>query len=122
MNIYRHRFIAKCPHNGAPILYSLEIETDELIHVEHIVTACALVDSGFHEEIADSLSKRFSGRHTIKAHHHGVDVETRRGFDEPTFPGRLARRVQIGTTVYEKGVDVQAVVEHALKGGKEVCA
>lgn len=109
-NIYRHRFIAKCPHNGAPILYSLEIETDELIHVEHIVMACALVDSGFHEEIANSLSKRFKGMQTIKAHHHGVDIETRRGFDAPDC-GLLTQRVIVGSTVYEKGVDARLAIE-----------
>jgi hypothetical protein len=110
MNIYRHRFIAKCPHNGAQILYSLEIETDEVIHVEHIVTACALLDSGFHEEIADSLVKRFNGMQTIKAHHHGVDIETQRS---PEF-GRLKQRVQVGKTVYEQGVDASCAISHIV--------
>lgn len=101
MNIYRYQFVAHCPNNGRPIMYSLEIETSEVIHVEHIVTACALFESAFHEEIADALSERFSGKQTLKAHHHGVDIETRR---TPEF-GRLKERVQIGKTMYEVGVD-----------------
>ena len=110
MNIYRYQFVSHCPNNQLPIIYSLEIETDEVIHVEHIVTAAALHDSAYHEEIADDLHERFKGRQTLKAHHHGVDIETRRGFDLPEC-GRLAERVIIGKTVFEKGVDARLVVE-----------
>lgn len=109
-NTYRYQFFSHCPANDRPIMYSLEIETSEVIHVEHIVTACSLFESAYHEEIADRLHDRFLGRQTIKAHHHGVDIETRRGF-EPVDCGRLKQRVQVGSTVYEKGTDAKLAVE-----------
>lgn len=102
MNIYRLKFIAACPANGEQIAYSLEIETTEMIRVEHLTTAAALHKTGFHEQIADDFAKRFSGRQVMKAHHHGVNIETRRGF-EATDCGRLTQRVQVGSTVFEKG-------------------
>lgn len=80
-NTYRYQFVSHCPNNDRPIIYSLEIETAEVIHVEHIVTAAALHESAYHEEIADDLHERFKGRQILKAHHHGVDIETRRGFE-----------------------------------------
>jgi hypothetical protein len=104
MNIYRYQFVSHCPNNDRPIIYSLEIESDSVIQVEHIVTACSLHRRAFHEAIADELHQRFNGRHVLKAHHHGVDIETRRGFEDPNH-GRLMQRVQIGATVYEKGVE-----------------
>lgn len=109
-NIYRHQFVSHCPNNDKPIIYSLEIEADSVIQVEHIVTACALHKRAYHEAIADDLHQRFDGRHTLKAHHHGVDLETRRGFHEPSH-GRLTTRVQVGATVFEKGVEAI----HAIK-------
>lgn len=110
MNIYRHQFVSQCPNNDKSIIYSLEMETDAVIPVEHIVTACALQKRAFHEVIADSLHKRFAGRHILKAHHHGVDIETRRGFEDPDC-GRLNQRVIVGSTVFEKGVEAI----HAIK-------
>lgn len=80
MNIYRHNFVCACPNNGFAIVYSLQIETDRVIYVEHIVTAAALHKQAYHEAIADDMHARFGGRQTLKAHHHGVDIETRRGF------------------------------------------
>lgn len=80
MNIYRHQFISACPNNGQAIIYQLEIQAAKMIQVEHIVTACKLHQKGFHEAIADELFARFGERQVIKAHHHGVDIETRRGF------------------------------------------
>ena len=56
-NIYRYQFVSHCPNNQHPIIYSLEIETDEVIHVEHIVTAAALKDEAYHEEIADDMPR-----------------------------------------------------------------
>jgi hypothetical protein len=76
VNIYRHTFASRCPNNGALIVYALEIESDSMIQVEHITTATRLNGEGFHEAIADDLHKRFGGRQTLKAHHHGVDIET----------------------------------------------
>lgn len=77
MNIYKRQFVADCPNNGQPIIYSLRIETvDRMIQVEHIVTATALIKRGYHEQIADELHGRFGGRQALRAHHHGVDIET----------------------------------------------
>jgi hypothetical protein len=101
MNIYRYQFVANCPTNDKPIIYSLSIETEEVIYVEHLMTACALIESDYHEDIADKLSERFKGTQVLTARHHGVDIETRR---TPDF-GRLKERVQVGKTVYEVGVD-----------------
>lgn len=80
MNIYTRQFVATCPNNGAAIIYTLRIETDDrLIPVEHIITATSMISKGFHEHIAEELFARFGGRQVITAHHHGVDIETRRG-------------------------------------------
>lgn len=76
MNTYRHQFVARCPVNHQAIIFSLAIEADFTIRVEHIVTACQLFQEGFHEDIAASLHLRFGGRVTLTAHHHGVDIET----------------------------------------------
>jgi hypothetical protein len=76
VNIYRHQFISTCPENGKPIIYQLEIQADKMIRVEHIVTACQLYQQDFHERIADDLFARFGATQTLKAHHHGVDIET----------------------------------------------
>lgn len=80
MNIYRHNFIAACPNNGKQIAYALEIQSETMIHVEKITVACALWNPAFHEKIADALIEQFPGTHQVlTAHHHGVDIETRRG-------------------------------------------
>lgn len=77
MNIYTRQFVADCPNNGQPIIYSLRIETvGRMIQVEHIVTATTLIKRGYHEQIADELHRRFGGRQALRAHHHGVDIET----------------------------------------------
>lgn len=77
MNIYRRQFIAACPNNSESIIYNLAIESgDRMIPVEHIVTATSLIKTGFHEQIADELHRRFGGRQVLRAHHHGVDIET----------------------------------------------
>lgn len=78
MNRYSRIFVAACPNNGEQIIYDLTIEApvDRMIQVEHIVTATALIKRGFHEQIADELHRRFGGRQVLRAHHHGVDIET----------------------------------------------
>jgi hypothetical protein len=77
VNIYSRQFVADCPNNGQPIIYNLRIETvDQMIQVEHIVTATTLIKRGYHEQIADELHRRFGGRQALRAHHHGVDIET----------------------------------------------
>lgn len=87
MNIYRHQFVCACPANSKPIIYALEITATFMIHVEHIVIACQLHQSAYHEHIASDLHKRFGGLVVLKAHHHGVDIETRLGnADVPREP------------------------------------
>lgn len=76
MNIYRHSFIATCPSDGDAIVYSLEIRSLQMIRVEHIKTATALIKQGWHEQIADDLAERFGGDQVIKAVHQGVEIET----------------------------------------------
>lgn len=78
-NIYNHTFVAECPSNHQPIVYALTISHDQMVKVEHIVMACALIKRGFHEDIADQLHDRFGGSHVLRAHHHGVDIESHRG-------------------------------------------
>ncbi|WP_028970137.1 hypothetical protein [Sphingomonas sp. URHD0057] len=82
MNIYRQRFTAPCCNNGLVVIYKLKIETADTIMVEDIQAACveaAGLPKPYHENIADFLSDRFGGRQRIRAHHHGTDIETRRG-------------------------------------------
>lgn len=81
MNIYRHAFTAVCPNNGATISYRLEIEKLGVIMVEAIVKTVARLthEPCFHEDLADRLHAALGGRQTVCAHHHGVDIETRRG-------------------------------------------
>lgn len=76
MNIYRHTFTATCPSDGETVIYSLEIRSLTMIHVEHIKTAAALIKKGWHEQIADELSNQFGGDQTIIATHQGVEIET----------------------------------------------
>lgn len=78
MNIYRTEFFATCPVNGVRIKYLLAIEHNRAIPVEQIIAAVESQSEGFHEEIADALASQFPGAHTLTAHHHGVDIETRR--------------------------------------------
>lgn len=76
MNIYRTKFFARCPANDCIIDYSLAIHTGTMIRVEEINAELAEIKSGYHEDIADRLCARFGGSQTIKATHHGVDIET----------------------------------------------
>lgn len=80
INIYRHQFIVNCPANGKPIVYQLEIQSKQMIHAEKIVIACELWQSEYHEKMADDLAYQFPNTTQIlRAHHHGVDIETVRG-------------------------------------------
>lgn len=113
MNFYTHQFVSSCPNNGASIVYHLEIASVVLIQVEHIVTACKLMDNLFHEAIADQLSERFGGVQTLQGHHHGVHIRTVRDAVKPD--GTLHRRVTINKTIYERGVPVADVIAHATR-------
>lgn len=79
LNIYTTEFFAVCPVNEVRVKYTLKIETTEVIKVEQIIDEVTLQHRGFHEEIADQLHRVFGGRQTLKAHHHGVEIETLRG-------------------------------------------
>lgn len=76
MNAYRYTFVAACPGNGEQIIYSLELRHKDMVRVEHIKTACALHKEGFQEVIAADLHQRFGGVLTLRATHHGVEIET----------------------------------------------
>jgi hypothetical protein len=114
MNIYRHQFVSRCPVNGKAIIYDFELrkKDDEKVLVEHIVIAAALWESAYHEQIADAFFKQFGGEQVLTAHHHGVDIETHRGFEEPRVP-RLRKPALFGTTLYLPGVDAQLIIERA---------
>lgn len=76
MNIYTHTFAATCPSDGETIIYTLEIRSLKMIHVEHIKVATALIKKGWHEQIADRLSESLGGEQTITAIHQGVHLKT----------------------------------------------
>ncbi len=80
MNIYTHKFAVRCPNNNKQVFYELEIHSEQMIYVEKIVIACELWQCEFHEKMADHLAHQFPNtRQFLRAHHHGVDVETVRG-------------------------------------------
>ncbi len=82
MNIYHTTFKAICPNNGLIVTYHLTVETREKIMVESIMRACHIESRAYHEDLADKIYAAIgAGRHTLKAFHHGVHIETRRGFD-----------------------------------------
>jgi hypothetical protein len=79
INIYRRNFTAICPNNGMAIDYALEIQHADVIMVEQIVDFTAGREPSYHEAIADEAFELFGGVQILKAHHHGVDIETVRG-------------------------------------------
>lgn len=83
MNIYRAKFAAVCPNNGALIEYALTLETDRFIMVEALQERLTAVTEGYHEQIADLLCEDLGGRQTLVAEHHGVQIETRRPAANP---------------------------------------
>lgn len=76
MNTYRYTFVSTCPNNKESIIYYLEIRKNERVMVEHIKTACALHTSGYQEDIASDLHSMLGGRLSLRAMHHGVEIET----------------------------------------------
>jgi hypothetical protein len=76
VNIYTHRFTAKCPNNSRVVTYNLTIESHDTIMVESLQSEILNFDIGYHEQIADKLFERFGGRQTITAHHHGTHITT----------------------------------------------
>lgn len=79
LNIYRHIFFAVCPDNEEIIAYRLTIKAGQMINVSEIESKTDSFDRGYHEEFADELFEAFGGLQTLKARHHGTDIETKRG-------------------------------------------
>lgn len=80
MNTYRHQFVVTCPADNTAIIYNLEIHSEKMIYAEKIVVACRVWQQEYHEKMADSLISQFPGTlQILRAHHQGVDIETRRG-------------------------------------------
>ena len=82
-NTYRITFTARCPNNDQVISYCLEIEADHVIMAEDIVAhanAAKELFRPYHENMADYLFTELGGRQVMKAFHHGVWIETKRGF------------------------------------------
>lgn len=82
MNYYHYQFVCNCPNNSEAIVYTLDIQSEEMIMVEDIKTATKRHLSAFHETLADSLYRALGGRQVLSAHHHGVDVVSERGTEE----------------------------------------
>lgn len=76
MNIYEKSFHAGCPSDNDIINYHLTISSESKIYVEHINTACKLLGSRYHEDIADILHSQFGGVQEIVAVHQGVQITT----------------------------------------------
>jgi hypothetical protein len=83
INIYTQRFQAICPANGGTIDYVLSIEATRTIMVEDIQSAVGEFKTGYHEDFADRLSRKFGGTQKLVAHHHGTDIETVRSEGHP---------------------------------------
>lgn len=76
MNKYSLKFFAYCPENNLRIEYDLQIMLKTKIMAEDLIDAVNLIDRGHHEEIANQLHREFGGLQTLKAYHHGVNIET----------------------------------------------
>lgn len=80
MNKYRYTFNRACPNNGLIINYRLMIYSPNVLMVESIIEEVDnLPEKGYHEAFADTLTRVLPGRQVLRAHHHGVDIETVRG-------------------------------------------
>jgi hypothetical protein len=78
VNTYTADFFAKCPSNAARVRYTLEIQSSQMVMVEDI-NAVLLSDEfreGYHEQLADRLALLLPGHQTMRAFHHGVQIET----------------------------------------------
>lgn len=82
MNIYRTKFVARCPVNDQRVEYNLEIRSTFVVMVEDIQQWCEAalkVEKPYHENMADFLITELGGQQVLRAFHHGVEIETRRG-------------------------------------------
>ena len=76
MNTYRYQFAALCPNNDEQIVYSLELVTESTVMVESIKEECSKLKTGYQEMMASRLHAQFGGTLTLRASHHGVEIET----------------------------------------------
>jgi len=78
MNKYQTKFVIECITNQKPIMYRLTIVTHETIIVEELLEFIKKLKTNYHEKIADELFKKFGGKQTMTANHHGVLIKTKR--------------------------------------------
>lgn len=78
MNKYQTKFVIECITNQKPIMYRLTIVTHETIIVEELLEFIKKLKTNYHEKIADELFKKFGGKQTMIANHHGVLIKTKR--------------------------------------------
>jgi len=76
MNTYEHKFTVNCEKDDVIIHYKLTIVATKTIMVEDIIEACD-IDSGYQEQIAETLHKQFGGEITLEGTHSAVKVTTR---------------------------------------------
>ena len=76
MNKYEFTFYSECPSDGDIILYTVKIESNEVIMAEELTDYIKKFSKGYQEAIADDLFKKFKGKQTIQATHQGVKITT----------------------------------------------
>lgn len=76
MNTYSLIKSFKCPSNGLPIVYNIEITHAAMITVESILDYLSEFETAYHENLADELFLKFGGEQVITANHHGVSIKT----------------------------------------------
>ena len=78
-NIYRFKFSARCPADGANIEYAAEICANTMIRVESIHLHLTDIKEGFQEELADAMHAAFGGKLSIRGVHQGIEILSLRG-------------------------------------------
>lgn len=90
MNIYKTTFSVECPNKPDEwIEYALEIESEDIIMVEHINDRTDVVGAMFHENLADLLYAQIGGNQTMTATHQGVEIKTIRPGRQDTWQEKL---------------------------------
>lgn len=77
-NNYQYKYFGTCPLDNETIEFSLSIETDKTIIVEHIVVGVKTICNELHEHQADKLLEMFGGKQYLTAVHQGVRITTTR--------------------------------------------
>lgn len=83
MNVYRCSFWDRCPENGDPVHYELEIRSRDFILAEDL--SAFVFDERpknlYQEKIADAIAERFRGALVIVRGWHGeIFIKSRRRF------------------------------------------